>query len=470
MAHALDRHAEKAFAELTTDRQKLICEKTFKALTDRSTDPRGIRRPMKFAKLCQVVAASDAELVEVLAVFRKPSRSFLVPEQSAVLNSDSVIDISHESLMRIWTRLKTWTDEEAEATREFKRISDRAAGYGKNLFGLMQDPDLETALAFERKQQPTDAWADLYGGGLQEARLFLRKSERQRDDMKAEQELDRQWQSVWQPSIFAIVALSFLVALLQWREALLPPSRNLSIPVYQRSFEHDWLNLLISFGKITFLAIPFAFVYGLLIRLGKRLHRRFARVSVYRKIRNSNPATAPQKPISDVAEFLATTYAPWWRRATAFIIDTVVGFILFVLAVGTIGPFGLRGPTDIRVDYATWFAYLCLYHAITVGWRWKATLGMLAARIYVTDLRAEGLSPWKAALRQFLKWLVFPISFYWPLLFWGAKWAAPDRKFVKRKQWLGDIISGSVILVKAPRGAKLPAPAIPPHLPSGFEA
>ena len=45
MAHALDRHAEKAYEELSSDREKKICEKAFKALTDKGTDARGIRRP-----------------------------------------------------------------------------------------------------------------------------------------------------------------------------------------------------------------------------------------------------------------------------------------------------------------------------------------------------------------------------------------------------------------------------------------
>ena len=45
MAAALDRHAEKAYAELGSARQQQICERLFKALTDKATDPRGVRRP-----------------------------------------------------------------------------------------------------------------------------------------------------------------------------------------------------------------------------------------------------------------------------------------------------------------------------------------------------------------------------------------------------------------------------------------
>jgi Excinuclease ATPase subunit len=54
MAQALDRHAEKAFAELQTDRLKRVCELVFRALTDKGTDARGIRRPTPFANCARL--------------------------------------------------------------------------------------------------------------------------------------------------------------------------------------------------------------------------------------------------------------------------------------------------------------------------------------------------------------------------------------------------------------------------------
>ena len=79
MAHALDQHAEQAYAELGTVRQRQICEKLFKALTDKATDPRGVRRPTTLGTLCALTEASDAEVTEVIDVFREPSRSFVMP-------------------------------------------------------------------------------------------------------------------------------------------------------------------------------------------------------------------------------------------------------------------------------------------------------------------------------------------------------------------------------------------------------
>src|SRR5262249_43596107 len=156
-------HAEKAFGELSPERQS-VCERVFKALTDRGTDPRGIRRPTRLLDLCEIVGTSRDEVMEVLRPFRKSSRSFLLPAENDIIDDKSVIDISHESLMRVWERLNTWANDEAETAREYRRLLDRAEDHGRNKVGLMQDPDLQTSLNFRARQQPTPAWANLYGG------------------------------------------------------------------------------------------------------------------------------------------------------------------------------------------------------------------------------------------------------------------------------------------------------------------
>ena len=86
-------------------RQQQICEKLFKALTDKATDPRGVRRPTTLGTLCALADATAAEVTDVIDVFRNPSRSFLMPPAGEALEAETVIDISHESLMRVWQRL-----------------------------------------------------------------------------------------------------------------------------------------------------------------------------------------------------------------------------------------------------------------------------------------------------------------------------------------------------------------------------
>jgi hypothetical protein len=186
MAHALDQHAERAYAELTTARQQQICEKLFKALTDKATDPRGVRRPTTLGTLCALADATPAEVTQVIDVFRQPSRSFLMPPAGDSLEAETVIDISHESLMRVWERLKTWADEEAQSAHIYKRLAETAVLHGQRKAGLWNDPDLQVALDWQGKNQPNKDWARRYDPGFEGAIVFLQASEKKRADDEAE--------------------------------------------------------------------------------------------------------------------------------------------------------------------------------------------------------------------------------------------------------------------------------------------
>src|SRR4029077_17752747 len=70
MAHALDQHAERAYAERGTPRHQQICEKLFKGLTDKANDPRGVRRPTTLGALCALADATAAEVTVVIDGFR----------------------------------------------------------------------------------------------------------------------------------------------------------------------------------------------------------------------------------------------------------------------------------------------------------------------------------------------------------------------------------------------------------------
>ncbi len=192
MAHALDQHAENAYAELGTGQRQQICEKLFKALTDKATDPRGVRRPTTLDTLCALTTATAAEVTEVIDIFREPSRSFVMPPAGEALTPNTVIDISHESLMRVWERLKTWADEEAQSARLYRRLAETAVLHATGKASLWRDPDLQLALDWREKEQPTAVWAARYAEGFEQAMDFLRASVTRRDEEAREQETQRQ--------------------------------------------------------------------------------------------------------------------------------------------------------------------------------------------------------------------------------------------------------------------------------------
>ena len=185
MAHALDRHAERALADLPDAAALALAERIFKALTDRAADPRGVRRPTRFDNLCAITEAPPDAVAAVLAVFRKPSRSFLMPPAGEPLAPETVIDISHESLMRVWERLRRWTEEEAVSAQHYKRVAQTAALQATGNAGLWRDPDLQLALHWRAQARPNAAWAMAYAPGFEAATAFLDLSQADREAERA---------------------------------------------------------------------------------------------------------------------------------------------------------------------------------------------------------------------------------------------------------------------------------------------
>jgi formylglycine-generating enzyme required for sulfatase activity/energy-coupling factor transporter ATP-binding protein EcfA2 len=184
MAHALDHHAERAYAELDTARRQQLCEKIFKALTDKATDPRGVRRPRTLGTLCALADATAAEVTAVIEVFRKPSRSFLMPPVGEVFKTETVIDISHESLMRVWERLKRWGDEEARSARRYVRLAETAEMHAAGEASLLGDVELQVALDWRDRNQPNLAWAMQYRRAFEAVMHLLEQSKAARDERR----------------------------------------------------------------------------------------------------------------------------------------------------------------------------------------------------------------------------------------------------------------------------------------------
>ena len=177
MAEALSRHADEAFGSLTTDRDRKIAERLFKSLTERGSDNRELRRPTPLSGIAAIANADPAEVTPVIDVFRAPGRSFLMPPHGVALEGDSVIDISHESLIRQWGRLRTWVEEEAESRATYLRLVEAARLRRAGKAGLWGEPDLTYARQWQEREAPNAAWAERYSPGFEDAGAFLRDSE-----------------------------------------------------------------------------------------------------------------------------------------------------------------------------------------------------------------------------------------------------------------------------------------------------
>ena len=97
---ALSRHADEAYFELQGDRRRAVAELMFKRITELGDDHREVRRPTPLAEIADVARASPEEVEACIGHFAEPGRSFVT------VSTDGVVDISHESLIRQWPRLK----------------------------------------------------------------------------------------------------------------------------------------------------------------------------------------------------------------------------------------------------------------------------------------------------------------------------------------------------------------------------
>lgn len=176
MEKALSNHANEAYNELTPE-EKDICENMFKTLTERGNDNRGIRHPTSLNIISKIASAKEESVAKIVEHFRAQGRSFLTSADKK-LDKNSIIDISHESLMRIWDKLKVWVEEEAIAIQMYMRLSEAAAMYQEGKIGLWRPPDLQLALNWRKEKRPTLTWAQRFSPAFERAMVYLETSEK----------------------------------------------------------------------------------------------------------------------------------------------------------------------------------------------------------------------------------------------------------------------------------------------------
>ncbi|WP_436516181.1 nSTAND1 domain-containing NTPase [Ekhidna sp. To15] len=216
LREALSMHANEAFDSLSK-REKEICEVMFKALTERGSENQGIRRPTKLATIAAIAGVNEDEVARVVERFREPGRSLLMPPFGVRLESETVVDISHESLMRIWVRLKRWLDEESKAAEMYLKLSEAAERYQEGKAGLWQMPDLQLALNWREENRPTLVWGQRYNPAFERTMVFLETSEKaylteQRNkEILQKRQVKRMRTTAVVLAIAVLVSLSFLI-------------------------------------------------------------------------------------------------------------------------------------------------------------------------------------------------------------------------------------------------------------------
>ena len=173
---ALGKHLEDIYKVLNYAQQS-VCEHMFKSITFKTGGQEGFRRPATLSTIARIAQSSVEEVAEVVELFRKPGRAFLVPVAGVSLSAESQIELAHESLIGLWKRLQDWVDEEAESIQMYMKLSEASALYQQGRTELWKPPELNAALKWKNTQNPTPAWGVQYNSAFERAMVFLNTSE-----------------------------------------------------------------------------------------------------------------------------------------------------------------------------------------------------------------------------------------------------------------------------------------------------
>ena len=159
---ALNQHADELLAGVTSELAACI----FKRLTARGRGNRERRDPATLAEIWAVCGATtperQAEVTAVIDHFRSGDATFLRP-LSGPITPDRFVDITHESLIRLWRKLRNeWLPEEQLSAKLLVDVAERARNWKTGNGELLSGLDLDRVTLWDQKRNKSTAWAQHY--------------------------------------------------------------------------------------------------------------------------------------------------------------------------------------------------------------------------------------------------------------------------------------------------------------------
>ncbi len=161
LQEALAAHAEEVM-EAIPQPQHFLVEKLFRCLVERESDERDVRRPCRLGEVVAVAGLQDVTaLVPVVDAFRAPECNFIIASRDVALSPRTLLDISHEALIRRWPRLSQWVRREGADAVEYRRMLDEARRWERHEAELWGGVNLDRGLEW-LKAGLNAAWAERY--------------------------------------------------------------------------------------------------------------------------------------------------------------------------------------------------------------------------------------------------------------------------------------------------------------------
>ena len=198
LSQLLSDHADELCPLADPGRTRVV-ERLFRALTDINAEGQAVRRPQILAELIAVTGSDLPTLQGIVDPFRAEGASFLTPYERDPIGQATLLDISHEALIRCWRRLSDpkdgWLVREFQDGLVWRSLLVQADSFDRNPSNL-----LSPATAEERAVWLADhnaSWAERYGGGwdrvarLVGASVAAGRAEKAAEQVRAEQEIER---------------------------------------------------------------------------------------------------------------------------------------------------------------------------------------------------------------------------------------------------------------------------------------
>ena len=173
---------------------KRIIALTFSGLT-KIDNSRAVRNRMSLGELTEIINSHELNskvVGQVLNIYREEGNSFIRPFKTEdpdthFLNENTVLDITHESLIRNWNKLNTWANREFEfysTFLDFRKQLERWKSHGKSRDFLLPIGPLTYFENWYEECNPNVGWLKRYSENNGDAPQRTKEAEKLLSDIQ----------------------------------------------------------------------------------------------------------------------------------------------------------------------------------------------------------------------------------------------------------------------------------------------
>lgn len=181
LTQLLSDHANRVMAGAVPSADSTIAvERLFRALTDINAEGRAIRRPQSFLQLVEICEVPAGDLRTFIGAFRADGVSLLTPYLPATIDDKTVVDISHEALIRCWNRIADpqngWLRREFQDGLIWRSLLNDAKEFEVDRKHILSPAATTQRIRWFAERNPS--WSERYGGNWNIVAKLLQASRR----------------------------------------------------------------------------------------------------------------------------------------------------------------------------------------------------------------------------------------------------------------------------------------------------